>query len=127
MAAMVNTFYLRGCWFFTAISLALMLSGCPAIGPDYVKPEIEIPGQWHAPKEDGLIAEPVPPEVLARWWTALNDPMLSSLVVRAIAGNLDLQTAQARGKRGARPARHLQGRLLPCFGCGCIGQQEPQQ
>ena len=106
MAAMINTFYLRGCWFFAAISLALMLSGCPAVGPDYVKPEIEVPGEWHAPKEDGLIAEPVPPEVLARWWTALNDPMLSSLVVRAIAGNLDLQTAQARVKE-ARARRGI--------------------
>ena len=36
------------------------------------------------------------PEGLASWWTALNDPVLSGLIERAVAGNLDLKQARAR-------------------------------
>lgn len=106
MIATTRQLYLHGRWILTVISLALFLSGCPAVGPDYVKPEIDVPGQWQSPPKDGLVADPVPPETLARWWTALDDPALSNLVVRAIAGNLDLQTAQAR-VREARARRGI--------------------
>jgi NodT family efflux transporter outer membrane factor (OMF) lipoprotein len=48
-------------------------------------------------------------KTLANWWTTLADPDLSDLVERAIAGNLDLQKAQARirearGRRGIAEA-----------------------
>jgi outer membrane protein TolC len=36
------------------------------------------------------------PIVEARWWTALNDPILDSLVERAVSANLDIKIAQAR-------------------------------
>jgi NodT family efflux transporter outer membrane factor (OMF) lipoprotein len=44
-------------------------------------------------------------EILARWWTTFNDPVLSDLMERAVAGNLNLKQAlnsvtQARIQRG---------------------------
>jgi NodT family efflux transporter outer membrane factor (OMF) lipoprotein len=44
------------------------------------------------------------PQTLAVWWTTLNDPILSRLVERAVAGNLDLKKARAR-VREARARR----------------------
>ena len=43
--------------------------------------------------------------MLANWWTTLNDPELSGLIERAVAGNLDLKKAwakvrEARARRG---------------------------
>ena len=102
----MKRFLFPGRWLLATISLFALFTGCPAVGPDYVKPDLEVPQDWQSPKEDGLIPEPVPPEMLARWWTTLNDPVLSNLMVRAIAGNLDLQTAQARVKE-ARARRGI--------------------
>jgi NodT family efflux transporter outer membrane factor (OMF) lipoprotein len=78
------------------ILFALALLGCPAVGPDYVKPELEQPKSWYAQLDKGLSATAMSPDALARWWTTLHDPLLSDLMVRAMASNLDLQSAQAR-------------------------------
>lgn len=83
-----------------------VLIGCPAVGPDYVRPETEVPDNWHTNMDDGLQPAPVPVTTLANWWTTLHDPLLSSLVERALAGNIDLQTAQAR-VREARARRGI--------------------
>jgi NodT family efflux transporter outer membrane factor (OMF) lipoprotein len=46
------------------------------------------------------------PQALAAWWTTLNDPELSSLIDRAVLGNLDLKKALAR-VREARARRGM--------------------
>jgi NodT family efflux transporter outer membrane factor (OMF) lipoprotein len=76
------------------------------VGPDYTQPELAPPDAWHAALDDGLRPASVPPETLARWWTALNDPLLTDIMERAVRGNLDLQTAQAR-VREARARRGI--------------------
>ncbi|MFZ1986789.1 MAG: efflux transporter outer membrane subunit, partial [Desulfatitalea sp.] len=83
-----------------------LLCGCPAVGPDYVRPDTEAPATWHSTMDNGLQPAPAAPEALARWWSTLNDPVLSTLIDRAVAGNLDLQTAQAR-VREARARRGI--------------------
>lgn len=70
-----------------------LLAGC-AVGPDYVPPDTSAtPTQWAEPLEAGLTTRSAD---LARWWTALRDPVLDRLVERAIASNLDLRIATAR-------------------------------
>jgi NodT family efflux transporter outer membrane factor (OMF) lipoprotein len=82
---------------------AVALAGC-AVGPDYVPPESSALPAWHSELKNGLAAQPVDPNVLASWWKSLDDPQLSGLIERAVAGNLDLQSAQAR-VRQAHAAR----------------------
>jgi len=56
------------------------------------------------------------PEVLARWWTVLGDPVLTGLVERAVKGNLELREARGR-VREARARRGISGAgLLPAVG-----------
>jgi outer membrane protein, multidrug efflux system len=88
-----------------SLSLAA-LAGCAAVGPEYVKPKIEVPPGWHSAVVDGLRPAPPEPAAMTHWWTVLDDPELSSLIQRAIGGNLDLQTAQAR-VREARARRGI--------------------
>lgn len=83
----------------------LSLCGCSAVGPDYVKPEIELPPIWHSELQDGLTDAAIDPLTLAQWWSTLEDPALSSLMERAVRGNLDLKNARAR----VREARALRG------------------
>lgn len=74
----------------------LALAGCTTVGPDYVPPETGVSEQWHTGLKGGLNAETPSPQTLTQWWTVLNDPVLSSLIERAMAGNLSLKEAQAR-------------------------------
>jgi len=91
------------------VVLLLYLTGCAAVGPDYVPPETKAPSSWHAGMGNGLIAGESDPQMLANWWTTLNDPELSSLIERAVACNLELKKAwarvrEARARRGASEA-----------------------
>jgi NodT family efflux transporter outer membrane factor (OMF) lipoprotein len=76
--------------------LLLLLAGCTTVGPDYVPPEMSAPPQWTAEMGGGLMAEHTDLQALASWWSTLNDPILTSLLERAIEGNLDLRQARAR-------------------------------
>jgi multidrug efflux system outer membrane protein len=83
----------------------LILAGCATVGPDYVPPETRVPSSWHTELEGGLTAKEADPQTLANWWATLNDPDLSSLIERAVAGNLNLKKAratvrEARARRG---------------------------
>jgi len=88
-----------------AKSLAfLILAGC-AVGPNYVVPDSKAPANWHTPLQDGLISRTGDSQTLAAWWQTLEDPLLTSLIERMAAGNLDLKTAwakvrEARARRG---------------------------
>lgn len=86
--------------------LLLLLAGCAAVGPDYAPPEVSASTGWTAELEGGLNAEQIDPQRLAHWWTTLNDPTLSSLMERAVSGNLDLKEARAR-VREARARREV--------------------
>lgn len=92
---------------FRAVSALVMVmaagaaTGCK-VGPDYVAPPQAAPEGWSESMDEGLRAESVE---LGRWWTALGDPLLDSLVERAVQTNLDLREASAR----VREARALRG------------------
>jgi|tagenome__1003787_1003787.scaffolds.fasta_scaffold20989195_5 multidrug efflux system outer membrane protein len=69
----------------------VLLAGC-AVGPNYRPPATPVPGRFaEAATESG-----VSDAELASWWRAFGDPQLSALVNRALAQNLDVETAAAR-------------------------------
>jgi multidrug efflux system outer membrane protein len=88
------------------------VAGC-TVGPDYVRPKNSLPASWHSKLEDGLTAMPIDPNTLASWWTKLGDPQLSSLIKRAVAGNLDLATAKSRVRESRARRSIARGVLFP--------------
>ena len=92
-------------WFFAVLAI-LILTGCATVGPDYVPPDTPVSPAWHTQLKGGLVTEEMDPETLATWWKTLNDPELSSLIDRAVLGNLDLKKALAR-VREARARRGI--------------------
>ncbi len=86
-------------------AVVLLVSGCAAVGPDYVQVKPKAPQNWHIELQGGLTAAQTDPVNLARWWTVLEDAQLATLEERAIQGNLDLQVAQGR----IREARAMRG------------------
>jgi outer membrane protein, multidrug efflux system len=96
--------------FFWAV---MVFTGCAAVGPDYVPPEFNTQGTWHSDLKKGLFMEPADPDTMARWWSTLNDPVLTDLIELTVGENLDLREAQAR-IREARARRGIsQSRLFP--------------
>jgi outer membrane protein, multidrug efflux system len=88
-----------------AALMIVLLTGCAAVGPNYVRPEAPVPQAWNTPLQGG-IAVSTDPKNLTSWWTTLNDPELSRLIDRAATRNLDLKRAAAR-VREARARRGL--------------------
>src|SRR5258707_3922656 len=75
-----------------------LLVGC-TVGPQYQRPEIAVPKAFSEGAGRG-------PSSFEQWWTGFRDPLLDSLVARAVEGNLDLQLSAAR-IREARAARGI--------------------
>lgn len=96
-----------------ALLLAVLLAGC-TVGPDYEKPSPFSPASWFrssgastpAPDQASLpVPEPVDPE----WWASFHDPLLTDLMRRVAASNLDVRTAsfrlaESRAQRGIAAA-----------------------
>ena len=74
----------------------LALSGCVTVGPDYVLPQTRIPVGWHNELKGRVTGEIPDPQRLAKWWTMLNDPVLSGLIDRAVVNNPDIRKVRAK-------------------------------
>jgi outer membrane protein, multidrug efflux system len=67
-----------------------LLTGCMTLGPDYQRPDIELPGSWRfEEKEAREMAN-------TAWWQQFNDPVLDALVETALNENKDVLIATAR-------------------------------
>ena len=85
--------------FWVLAAIALPISGCTVMGPNFVPPEpawkpTSFTGNIVPGKEEKsrATAEPVDP----RWWIQLGDPLLTSLETRLVEGNFDLRIATSR-------------------------------
>jgi NodT family efflux transporter outer membrane factor (OMF) lipoprotein len=100
---------MSGKYFIALISALFMLSGCTTVGQNYSPPEMKTPVAWQK-QQMGVSAEKqTTRESLSKWWTTFNDPVLSGLMDKAAAENLDLKQAcsrvkQARIQRGITDA-----------------------
>jgi NodT family efflux transporter outer membrane factor (OMF) lipoprotein len=70
----------------------LLVTGC-TVGPNYRRPDLTTHGTWNEARQTGVDTTSAD---LTRWWTEFNDPLLDSLVERAVRSNLDLRVAEAR-------------------------------
>ncbi len=95
-------------------AVAILAAGC-TVGPDYHTPQTPTPTAFLNPstapttQTSATVSRPVD---LVEWWTTFHDPVLNSLIHRAVNDNLDLQQATARlraarGQRGVIGATQL--------------------
>jgi len=89
-----------------------VLSAC-TVGPDYHGPDsASSPTPPAAFVRGGGTGSPEAPQS-ARWWAALNDPLLDELEQRALAASPDVQVAQARIKQARAGLRQERANALP--------------
>src|SRR5262245_45218000 len=89
------------------IGLILVLGGC-AVGPNYHRPNAATPPEW---KNTPVGVTTNTSSELATWWKSLHDPVLDSLIDRAVLRNYDLKSAEFR----VQAARALRGAVLADF------------
>lgn len=91
--------------------LALLLAGC-AVGPDYQPPHAQTPASYRdLPSQEA--SKPLSAATNPLWWQSFNDPLLDSLITRAIADNLTLQQAVLRIAGAREQLAQAGGGLFP--------------
>ena len=98
----------------TVLALAALLGGC-AVGPDYVRPAMDLPQAY---KEQGpwKVAAPRLADDRQRWWEAYGDPILNDLVTQANAANQTIQQAAAQYRQAQATAAVARASLWPTVG-----------
>ncbi len=89
-------------------ALCMALAAC-TLGPDFVRPQAQLPAQWQGTAVSaGALADD------SQWWQGFDDPILATLAARALQANLDIQLAanrvqQSRAARGVSAAERWPG------------------
>lgn len=107
-------------WGATILLLsAVMLPGC-LLGPDHAPPAVRLPEGWNDARvssEPAVTTRPADVDVpLSVWWGTLADPVLASLIERALEENLDLRLADVRIRRAIALRGASFADLFPALG-----------
>lgn len=91
--------------------LAAALSGC-AVGPDYVRPVVEVPVTWR-------VTYPQAAELSnLHWWEQFDDPVLDALIETALLENRDIRVAAARVDQYLGQLATTRSQFFPQLGYG---------
>jgi outer membrane protein, multidrug efflux system len=72
--------------------LTLTFESC-AVGPEYRKPDLDVPSKWNAASAAAAAATSVD---FSRWWRRLGDDLLADLIEQALVSSPDVRLAQER-------------------------------
>jgi len=89
----------------------LTLAGC-AVGPDYVKPTMELGPLQNAEAVAARSAGAGEPS-LEQWWQGFGDPQLTRIIERVFKQNLDIQASLERVAQARAAARVAGAKRLP--------------
>lgn len=89
--------------------LAVLVPGCALVGPDYQRPETELPASFSEPAPEGDLEA----LVSTAWWELYQDPVLNDLVDLARKNNTDIRLAAARIEEADALLREAGTTLFP--------------
>ena len=103
------------------LALSLTLAGCAVgrhpVGPNYAKPPISA-APFHNLSSAKAVTSGLPAPKLDTWWTGFDDPVLVTMVQRALEQNLDLAASLERVTQARAAAAEAGARLLPTADLG---------
>lgn len=107
--------------------IALACAGCSPIGPDYERPNIDLPDNWKSlPSANPTLWKPAEPADEApknKWWTAFGDEKLNELVAKTLESNNTLQASIARLDQAIAQSEARGAALLPTITAGATGSR----
>jgi outer membrane protein, multidrug efflux system len=86
--------------------LLSVLAGCTTVGPDYERPQLELPKEYPAPATSSEVS-------LGEWWKLYRDPTLEELVAATRKSNADLRLAAARVREAEAVLSETGAAFLP--------------
>ena len=101
-----------------ALSLiALLLSGC-AVGPNYKRPSVNVPGTYREAISQEA-TQPAPKSIGdQKWWEVFQDPQLQDLIRTALQQNYDVRIAATRILQAQAQVGITRADQLPTIGGG---------
>ncbi|RQH05775.1 efflux transporter outer membrane subunit [Paraburkholderia dinghuensis] len=96
----------------TLAAATVCLAGCMTVGPDYHRPDVQVPATWRIDMHE---AEEV---VNTAWWEQFDDPVLNDLIQTALRENLDVRIAAARVDQFIGVLRAARSQGLPQINYG---------
>ena len=94
-----------------AVAASMLLSAC-AIGPDHVRPAMEIPVAYKE-QRDWKIAEPKDDLIRGKWWQVFADRQLNLLAEQVDVSNQNLKAAEARYRQATAVVQTARAGLFP--------------
>ena len=85
-----------------------MITSCTLVGPDYKRPEINLPNAYHQEVNKENIATD-----LNNWWKLYQDPALDDLMDKALNKNVDINAAIARLEEADAYLKQVGAALIP--------------
>lgn len=107
----------------SSLAIGISVASC-AVGPDYVASTPDLAPLHNVVAVENQKVPSAPP--LDRWWTGFNDPMLVTVVQRALDQNLDLSAAVARVSQARALASGAGAQLLPTVDLGAAATAQRQ-
>ncbi|MDR0250729.1 MAG: efflux transporter outer membrane subunit, partial [Burkholderiales bacterium] len=101
----------RKCWWVLSV---IFLTGC-MVGPDYVRPSLDIPEAYSEPAEGWKYAHPSDGQLGTAWWTAYGDETLNGLMNEIDLSNQNLKAAEARYRQAQALLRAATSGLFPAL------------
>ena len=93
---------------FLSFFILLNLISCTLIGPDYKRPEINLPNTYHQEtSKENVVTD------LNAWWKLYQDPVLNELMEKALIKNTDINAAIARVEASDAFLREVDAALFP--------------
>ncbi|WP_229261877.1 efflux transporter outer membrane subunit [Duganella guangzhouensis] len=93
-----------------------LLAGC-AVGPDYVKPAMELPSDYRE-AAPWTTAQPAAADDQSQWWTSFQDPVLNDLVDQANLANQTIAQSEAQYREALALADAARAGLTPTVSAG---------
>lgn len=90
--------------------LLAILAACAPVGPEFVKPEVELPSEWSDQAKSALEFSPVEQP---QWWRVFDDPVLDGLIEMAWQKNNTLEIAGLRVLEARAQLGIAQGNQYP--------------
>ena len=111
-----------------ALCVLLALSGCAAVGPNYIAPkfsETDVPTQWTSPTDtakgaDVTSSDQAPP---SQWWTELSDAALDQLVKEAFNTSPTLEASVAKLRQSQSLHVRAESSTMPSADANATGQR----
>jgi NodT family efflux transporter outer membrane factor (OMF) lipoprotein len=112
---------------FGVLVLAVMVSGCGLVGPDYERPPPATPSTPEFKEtNDSYFRPAIPRDAIDRgkWWGMYGDPALDLIAAQVDVSNQNLKISEAAYRQAVALIRQSQSQLYPTIGYTGSAQQQ---